>query len=133
MATALAHLRRSPLPARATVAAWTQVGAGVLAWALFVAGWVRVLASGLAPARLLRDVALLAAILVVVASVTAWWIRHNRAIYQRKGPRRAAPAGPGYPARDRLGRAVDADVAAVTRAGDILVIVDGETKRFEPC
>lgn len=133
MTTASTHLRRTSLPTRAAVTAGAQVGVGLLAWALFVAGWARVLTNGLSPAGALRDFALLAGLFLVISGTTALWIRHNRAIYRRKGPRRAPTPGPGYPARDRLGRRMLADVDAARQAGDIVVVVGARTKRYDLC
>jgi hypothetical protein len=41
-----------------------------------------------------------------VLAVTIWWIRHNVAIYRRKGPRRGRPENPPRTDEDRLGRDV---------------------------
>lgn len=61
------------------------------AWGMFALAWVKViLDEGFShvPFTLL----VLLVVTVTVVSSTALWIRHNIGIYQRKGPRRAAPS-----------------------------------------
>lgn len=108
-----------------------QTLVGYAGWGLFGAGWGRVLARGV-PAQLpVRDGLLITGLLAVIAVATIGWIRHNRAIYRRKGPRRAVPAGPGHPTRDRLGRALVADAEAVRAAREVVVVPGEKNKTYE--
>jgi len=102
---------------------------GVLCWALLIAGWWVTITDG----RFVDTRALLAlpAFAVAVAVVTVAWVGHNRAIYRRKGPRRAVPAGAHDWRFDRLGRIVLADEARLRDARIITVSVSGSFKSYE--
>lgn len=130
MSTVRVRARRLPVARRVSVAGAAQVAAGIVAWAAFGAGWGRVVTHEMVPSALLGDIALVAGLFLLVAAVTTGWIRHNEAIYRRRGPRLQSRPGPGYPPLDRLGRRVVADVAAVGRARDVVVVMDDDVKTF---
>ena len=98
------HARWRPLR---TLAHLLVVGAG---WIGFVWMWALVARQ---PWESDRLVWLIVGSLVVAPLVTGAWVMHNRALYRRKGARRAvAPADKGYP-RDWHGRRVLADWPAL--------------------
>lgn len=116
---------------RASAPGGWQRAAHVLAiiagWALFVWGWHRVLA-GHPDFDTLR--ALVVGAAVVVPVVTLSWILHNRGIHRRKGPRRAVPAATLRYTVDFNGRAVTGDFDALADAQRVLIVVEGEHKRY---
>lgn len=112
-------------------AAW-QHAVGFAAWALLGAGWGRVVARGVPATMPVRDGLLVAGILLAIAVATGLWVRHNRAIYHRKGPRRAVPSTPGHPEHDRLGRTLRVDAAGVRGAREVVVTVGAGVKTYEP-
>lgn len=102
----------------------------LLAFALgvgvFIAGWWWVAAH---EALDLWVLVWIAVGVVGVVLVTSLWVRWNRRIFRRKGPRRATRDPGPLPARDQLGRRVevepDARHASMTRLdveGDVVVI-----------
>jgi hypothetical protein len=102
---------------------------GILAWALLIAGWWITVSDGdFVDTRVLIA---LPALAVGVVALTAWWVRHNRAIYRRKGPRLAAPPGTHDWRYDRLGRLVLADEQRLRKASIVAVSVNGSFKRFD--
>ena len=102
---------------------------GVLGWALFAAGWWLTISRG----RVVSSHVLLALPLaaVVVMAVTGAWIRHNRAIFRRKGPRRSIPPSDFDWRFDRLGRIVLADDERIGSARVTVVSVSDSFKRFD--
>lgn len=132
MATTELELVRTRAWDRARLRSAGQTLAGLVGWALFGAGWGRVLGRGVPAEMPVRDGLLIVGLLAVIAAVTTGWIRHNRAIYRRKGPRRAIPASPGHPTHDRLGRTLVADHAAVRAAREVVVVPGDAEKTYEP-
>ena len=101
----------------------------VLGWVGFVWLWWLVAER---PWESQRLVWLIVGSLIVSPLLTALWVLHNRAIYRRKGERRAvAPADAGY-GHDWHGRTVHADWPALQDARSVVVRVDGEHKHYEP-
>lgn len=94
--------------------------AGIVAWAVFAGAWVFVLRRPGA-VLLTRELLVIPASAVLVASVSALWIRHNRRIYRRKGPRRGIPADSGPPVQDRLGRPVALDLSALRGVQEVVL------------
>jgi len=93
----------------------------VLGVVLFVIGWWRAASSGDID---LWFIAWLALGVVATVLVTLVWIRWNRRIYRRKGPRRAT-ADPGpLPARDQLGRPVIVVAGSLEAHATRLTLVD---------
>jgi hypothetical protein len=129
-------IRAEPPPAAPPAVPWrampwwhAPVHAAIVVggWAGF--GWMWWLVAG-QPWDVQRLVWLIAGSIVVLPLATAAWVRHNRAIHQRKGERRSvASADLGY-ARDWHGRAVQADWPALAAARHVLVAVDGDLKRY---
>lgn len=130
VSTARMHVGRVPVISRASAGQAGQVAVGMAAWAAFGAGWGRVVMQGLVASAVLGDVVLLAGLFLLVAVVTTGWIRHNEAIYRRRGPRLESRSGPGYPPFDRLGRRMVADVAALRGARHVVVMMDDDIKTF---
>lgn len=101
---------------------------GLLSWVLLGVAWWAVLRRD--PGTWVAQLLVPAVAAVVVTAVTLAWVRHNRGIYQRKGPRRGVPAVDEPWTRDSLGRplafAPDVLHARVVR----LELADG-VKRYE--
>lgn len=102
---------------------------GVLVWAVFGLAWLFVLTrpgAALLSPRLL----VIPGTVLVVMLITTFWVRHNRRIYTRKGPRTGLPAADDNPTHDRLGRAVRIDVPTARRAREVVVDVDAGSKSY---
>lgn len=105
----------------------------VVAWGVFAAAWVLV-------ARRPGAVVFSAQLLVIpvsavmVAVISAWWIRHNRQIYHRKGPRRGIPVHVVPVAADRLGRPVHLDLPSLAGVQEVVLETTslGKTYRIAP-
>lgn len=111
---------------------FAHVLAALCAWILFVAWWRRVLPT---VRREDLDAALLFIALTALVSVvlTAAWVRHNVAIYRRKGPRTRLPEVAESVDRDALGRTYShPGTEALRRAPVVVVSVDGAAKRMDP-
>jgi hypothetical protein len=106
-----------------------QLGAAIgwpgLAWC-----WWLVVADGDAPTASMVAIPVMLAALTIV--VTTWWVRHNRAIYRRKGPRRAVTASATPYLTDRRARPLRYDPTQVKSAREVVVRVTAEgVKRYE--
>lgn len=66
---------------------------------------------------------------VVVMAVTLLWVRHNRGIYTRKGPRRAVPETETSWSLDRLGRQLHFG-AGSERAAVVRLDLHGQVKYY---
>ncbi len=115
-------------PVRRPWSRWRLATFSVLAWGLIAVGWWRVAARGrFVAAGWLFALPIFAALLVMI---TLGWVRHNRGIYLRKGPRTAVPVGIHDYSRDRLGRPIDADFSRLQGAREIVVSIDGPVKSY---
>lgn len=104
----------------------------VAGWLAFVVLWLRTLSY--TRAATLSTIGLLIAVaLVVVLGATALWIRHNLAIYRRKGPRRAVPPVDATFERDAIGRVLVADWDEVRTSAYVLVDPGQERKTLTAC
>ena len=114
-----------------------HIALGVACWLLFAALWVKLFAEDKAGAAALRDTGVqLAAVIGLVLALTTWWIRHNVAIYRRKGPRTGRPSQPPRTDEDRLGRPIRWDLAggpiAARERTHLVVDLDGDVKSYRP-
>jgi hypothetical protein len=108
---------------------------GVAFWLLLAGLWVLLAVQGKASGAAFRDTGVwLAALMGAVLAVTIWWIRHNVAIYRRKGPRRGRPENPPRTHVDRLGRDVEwalpGGVPAALTERHLIVEIAGEHKTY---
>jgi hypothetical protein len=108
---------------------------GIAFWLLLAALWALLAIEGRVSGEAFRNTGLqLAALMGVVLTVTIWWIRHNVAIYRRKGPRIGRPESPPRTDEDRLGRDVMwamPDGAAAAQAERHLVVeIAGDLKTY---
>jgi hypothetical protein len=99
------------------------------AWILFALAWVKVLGSTSADSMRASGIVIGVAFLSVVL-VTWWWIAHNLRIYRRKGPRKSVPTVRRDFTSDFLGRVLPDDLELLERAPLIVVVSEGEGKRF---
>ena len=98
----------------------------VLGWAALGWAWWRVAERGQLPtAGMVLTPVLLA---LATYAVTSWWVRHNLAIYRRKGPRRSVPGAAWPYLTDRRGRMLRMDRAEVRAAREVVVEIgpDGD-------
>lgn len=101
----------------------------VAGWVVLPLAWWRVIARGDGPTPAMVAVPLVLA--VVTLATTSWWVRHNRGIYQEKGPRRAVPASALPYVADRRGRPLHFDKVQLRRAQSVVVVVgDDGAKRY---
>lgn len=106
-----------------------RVVAGIGAWALFAGSWVWVLRSQHHSAS--SDFLLLPGAVVVTLVLTVAWQRHNRALYRRKGARRAVVEVAEPWTHDRLGRRLQFR-GDVRGAAEVVVHVDAHgTKTYQ--
>src|SRR5919109_662632 len=104
---------------------------GAAFWLLLAGLWVVLAHEGKASGAAFRDTGVwLAALMGAVLAVTIWWVRHNVAIYRRKGPRGGRPENPPRTDEDRLGRevqwALPGGPAAALGARRLVVEVTGD-------
>ncbi len=103
--------------------------AGIVAWVVFGLAWLFVLTrpgAALLSPRLL----VIPGTVLVVMLITTFWVRHNRRIYARKGPRTGLPAADDNPTHDRLGRAVRIDLPSARQAREVVVDLDDHGKSY---
>jgi hypothetical protein len=110
---------------------------GLAFWLLLAALWVLLALEGKASGAAFRDTGLrLAALMGVVLAVTIWWIRHNVAIYRRKGPRRGRAESAPRTDEDRLGRrvawALPGDAPAALGERHLVIEIAGDLKTYRP-
>jgi hypothetical protein len=108
---------------------------GAAFWLLLIALWALLATEGKASGAAFRDTGVwLAALMGAVLAVTIWWIRHNVAIYRRKGPRRGRPENPPRTDEDRLGRdvewALSGGAPAALAERHLVVEIAGELKTY---
>jgi hypothetical protein len=108
---------------------------GAAFWLLLAVLWVLLALEGKASGAAFRDTGLWLAVLMgAVLAVTIWWIRHNVAIYRRKGPRRGRPENPPRTDEDRLGRdvnwAMDGGASAALAERHLVVEIAGDVKTY---
>jgi hypothetical protein len=108
---------------------------GAAFWLLLIGLWVLLALEGKASGAAFRDTGLwLAALMGAVLAVTIWWIRHNVAIYRRKGPRRGRPENPPRTDEDRLGRdvawAMPGGAPAALAERHLVVDIAGDLKTY---
>jgi hypothetical protein len=110
---------------------------GVASWAAFLTLWWMLVRDGRVPAAALRSTAVeLGAVAGLVLAVTGWWVRHNIAIYRRKGPRTGVTSAPARTDRDTLGRPVRWEFGGRkgddVRAPHVVVDVVAGEKTYRP-
>jgi hypothetical protein len=99
-------------------------------WPAFAWSWWRVVQTHSTPTA--AAVAMPFALAALTAIVTVWWVRHNRAIYRRKGPRRAVPVAAFPYLQDRRRRPLALDRQTLGYAREIVVSVDADgVKHYE--
>jgi hypothetical protein len=108
---------------------------GAAFWLLLIGLWVLLATEGKASGDAFRDTGIwLAALMGAVLAVTIWWIRHNVAIYRRKGPRRGRAENPPRTDEDRLGRdvawAMDGGPPAAQAERHLVVEIAGDVKTY---
>jgi hypothetical protein len=108
---------------------------GAAFWLLLVGLWVLLAAEGKASGAAFRDTGIwLAALMGAVLAVTIWWIRHNVALYRRKGPRRGRAENPPRTDEDRLGRdvewAIEGGATAALAERHLVVETAGDLKTY---
>jgi hypothetical protein len=114
-----------------------HIAIGIACWLLLAGLWVLLFVEGNASASALRDTGLmLAALMGFVLAVTIWWIRHNVAIYRRKGARRGRPVHPPRTDEDRLGRqigwAMPGGAPSALAQRHLVVELTGGLKTYRP-
>jgi len=108
---------------------------GLAFWLVLAGLWTLLVVEDKATAAAFRDTIFqVAVILGVVLAVTTWWIRHNVAIYRRKGPRLGRAAIAPRVDEDRLGRRVRWSMPGGVRTAraqqHLVVDIDGDEKVY---
>ena len=108
---------------------------GLFFWLVMVMLWVLLVRDHKAGGGdVVYSVQYLALVGGAVLAVTLWWIRHNQAIYRRKGLRSGRPDVPPPTDQDRLGRPIrwqmDGGAAAALEVGHLVVEIDGQAKVY---
>ena len=101
----------------------------VLGWVGFV--WLWVLAAA-RPWESERLVWLIVGSFLVLPLVTGAWVLHNRALYKRKGERRAVAVAEMIYTHDWHGREVQADWLRLKRNRLVHISADGGRKVYRP-
>lgn len=99
----------------------------VVGWVGFVWMWVLV---GRQPWDSARLVWLIVGTLIVAPLLTFFWVLHNRAIFRRKGERKAVAAAEASYQTDWHGRSVSADWAQLRESRFVVVGVDDSIKFY---
>lgn len=115
------HRKIDPLQRR-------RVLTGLLAWIAFGLSWWLVLRRD--PRTWQEQLLVPASSLFLVTAVTLLWVRHNLAIFRRKGPRRGLPVVDAPWTHDSLGRPL-ALPAQARLARVVEVHVEHSVKRYE--
>lgn len=121
------HPQRPALSGKLHVAA--HVVLVVFGWLLFAGFWLLVAAQE--SHAVSNIVWLLASALVLLPVVTLYWVRHNRGIYARKGPRRQVQVIETAYSHDWAGRAVHAAFDQLRQAPRIIIQSSMDEKHFE--
>lgn len=108
---------------------------GLAFWLVLVGLWALLVVEDKATVAAFRDTALQVAVIVgIVLAVTTWWIRHNVAIYRRKGPRQGRATIAPRVDEDRLGRRVRWSMPGGVRTAraqrHLVVELDGDEKIY---
>ncbi len=105
-----------------------RIVVGVVSWVVLGLAWWAVLRRH--PDSWLPDLMVPVIAALIVTPLTLAWVRHNRGIYERKGPRRGVPAVDAPWTTDSLG--VPLEFSEQARHGRLvrLTLVDG-VKRYE--
>jgi hypothetical protein len=108
---------------------------GIGFWLLLAAMWAMLVIRHQASAAALRGAGFEVAVLIgVVLAITTWWIRHNVAIYRRKGPRTERASLPPRTDEDRLGRrlrwAMPGGVRTARAQAHLVIEVHGDVKTY---
>lgn len=101
----------------------------VAGWGLFAWGWRKVLASTWDTDAL---VLLIIGSLLLLPTLTIFWILHNKRIYRIKGPRSGVPSVDFTYAQDWNGRQVVGDWQQLAGADLIVIDVDDDRKIYRP-
>jgi hypothetical protein len=112
-----------------------QAAIGVAFWGVLIVLWILLIQDHKAGGRnIAYSVQYLAVIGGAVLAVTLWWIRHNKRIYQRKGPRTGRPEIAPRTDEDRLGRPIRWQTAGgadgARDVGHLLIELDGSAKVY---
>jgi hypothetical protein len=112
-----------------------HIAVGVAFWALLIVLWtLLVLERKAAGASIAYSVQYVSAVGGAVLAVTLWWIRHNKQIYRRKGPRTGRPRIPPRIDEDRLGRPIrwqtDGGAEGALDVAHLRVELDGDAKVY---
>lgn len=115
---------------KATVRGTIHAAVTLFFWCLFVYWWLRVI-----PQTSVRDAVgaliLIAFTFLATTVLTLFWVRHNIAIFRRKGPRKGLPPVSEECGADRLGRALDhPGFDSLKRSRVVAVSTEGNRKRF---
>jgi hypothetical protein len=112
-----------------------QAAIGVAFWGVLIVLWILLIQDHKAGGRnIAYSAQYLAMIGGAVLAVTLWWIRHNKRIYQRKGPRTGRPEIAPRTDEDRLGRPIRWQTAGgadgARDVGHLLIELDGSAKVY---
>lgn len=118
-----------PRPAFAVLRKPIQFLVVVLGWMGFVWLWVLVAARPWESQRLLW---LIVGSFIVLPLLTGAWVMHNRALFKRKGERRAVAVAEMRYTHDWHGREVQADWSRLKRSRLVHISADGARKVYRP-
>jgi hypothetical protein len=107
----------------------SQITVVIGGWALFIWMWRQVLLE-VSAITVLRAAEVLGITLLVVGTLTTWWVMHNVRIFRRKGPRTGLRAVTSVFERDFVGRALVADWDELRTATCIEITAEDRSKRY---
>ncbi len=111
-------------------AGWLRWPVGLVVWSAFGFAWWLVIHRN---AQVGTPVLFgLAAVALLVLSITLLWVRRNRRIYRAKGPRRQVAVTTGQPLSDRLGRQLVIEPSTGPASEVVLRVTKDGRKTYEP-
>ena len=108
---------------------------GLFFWILLLVMWGMLVTDDKVGVRNVADsIQYVGIVAAAVLAITLWWIRHNKRIYRRKGPRVGRPALAAPVDEDRLGRPVRWQVAGgaggAAAMGHLVIELEGPAKVY---
>ena len=103
----------------------------ILTWILFFYWWKKVIPQ-IGPEDAKTAFLAISLTVLVTSVLTLLWVRHNIAIFRRKGPRKGLPPVSEERSVDHLGRRLDRPAADFLKGARIVTVsLEGGGKRFE--
>lgn len=100
----------------------------ILAWILFVYWWKQVTPQ-ISPKDAVVSALTILLTAIVISVLTLLWVRHNIAIFRRKGPRKALPSVSEERDADHLGRTISHPGYGCLKTSRVVVVSNEENRK----